>query len=152
MPPKKAAAGAGAPSVPDHFTASQLITRSSERYTPLRRAAVAINEERYAAREGKAWRKSALKPEERYYLWCCAGGCCMNTLCQAPLDEKTMTIEHVTPRVKSAAGTYDIHNMMVLCGTCNSKKGARRADAVAGYKGVPGSEVQDAYLRGGGYM
>jgi hypothetical protein len=151
MPPKKARAGAGAPPVPEHFTASELITRSSERYTPLRRVAIEINEELFQVRAGRTWRKSTLKPEEKYYLWCAQGGCCGNDGCKVSLDERSMTIEHLAPRSKCEEGIFDIRNMMVLCLRCNAKRGAKPARDVVGHDARLLSIAKTEYIQQGGF-
>jgi 5-methylcytosine-specific restriction endonuclease McrA len=34
-----------------------------------------------------------------------------------------MTIDHLVPKSMYTSGTWDIHNMTMLCHSCNSKKG-----------------------------
>jgi 5-methylcytosine-specific restriction endonuclease McrA len=121
------------PVVPTHFTPGAVVPHGTGAYERLRHRAEANNAERLDARDGKAWRKSALTDQEKYYLWSSQGGKCANTSCGIRLDEKTMTIEHVIPKSKMPEGTWDIRNMTVLCHTCNARKNAGTMPTGMGY-------------------
>lgn len=51
------------------------------------------------------------------------------TECRACGTEKNLHIDHVVPR--SAGGSDDLNNLQVLCGSCNSRKGAKIPEVLA---------------------
>ena len=128
--PKKAATpkvAAKTPAVPSKYGSP--IDKDSDEYKRLKHRAVAINQERLPERpaDPHAWAKHKLTDQEKYYLWNSQGGRCARSECRAPLDQRSMTIEHVVPKSQAPGLTWDIRNMTVLCMDCNRKKGARKA-------------------------
>jgi 5-methylcytosine-specific restriction endonuclease McrA len=105
----------------------------SDAYQRLKHRAIAINAEELAERPAEAakWRKSRLTDIERFYLWNSTGGLCGRKGCDVPLDETRMTIEHVVPKSQMPSATWDLRNLTVLCGRCNSKKGVKPCNEIA---------------------
>lgn len=114
------------PVPPSHYT-SRALVHNMDDYERLKHRAIAINADKMHQRVAHpdAWRKSALTDHEKYYLWNSQNGRCANTYCTTPLDERSMTIEHIIPKSGMHAGTWDIRNMTILCRSCNSTKGDR---------------------------
>ena len=133
--PATPATSRATPAVPTHFTSGAVISHGTDEYDRLKHRALAINAAKIDDRgaDPSKWRKSALTDQEKYYLWNSQGGRCANTSCCKALDEKSMTIEHIAPKSKMPAGTWDIRNMTVLCGSCNSRKGDRPMPTGMGY-------------------
>jgi 5-methylcytosine-specific restriction endonuclease McrA len=132
--PKKVATpkvSAKTPVVPTAY--GKPIDKDSDEYKRLKHRAVAINQEKLGDRpaDPHAWAKHRLTDQEKYYLWNSQGGKCARTECRTPLDQRSMTIEHVVPKSQAPALTWDIRNMTILCMDCNRKKGARKAPAAA---------------------
>jgi CRISPR/Cas system Type II protein with McrA/HNH and RuvC-like nuclease domain len=105
------------------------IDKDSDDYKRLKHRAIAINNEKLHHRPADyhAWSKQKLTNEEKYYLWNSQGGKCARTECRAPLNESSMTIEHIVPKSCAPELTWDIRNMTILCIDCNRKKGAKKA-------------------------
>ena len=125
--PRRPKTEAATPAVPAVFSPGQLLSPSGTDYKLLKHRAIANNVFTQEKHAGKAWSKQKLTEEERYYIWNAQGGNCANTTCRLPLDQKTMTIEHIVPKSKYEEGKWDIRNFTILCASCNSKKGAQHA-------------------------
>jgi 5-methylcytosine-specific restriction endonuclease McrA len=119
--------GGRTPAVPSAY--GRPINKDSDGYKRLKHRAMVINQDRLDERpsDPHAWSKQRLTSEEKYYLWNSQGGKCARSECRTPLDELSMTIEHVVPKSQAPGLTWDIRNMTILCMDCNRKKGDRRA-------------------------
>lgn len=110
------------PAPPPDFISCKRIHRDTDEFLRLQHRAVAINVERLEGRKDKAWRRSELTDDECFYLWCDVGGRCARLDCRKPLNETSMTVEHIIPQGGFAKGRWDLRNLTILCRTCNSKK------------------------------
>ena len=93
----------------------------------------ATRERRERILKGMLWSLYARKddqrifsPEQRLILWNSdAQRKCANPKCGKTLDWNNFTVDHILPHAKG--GRTRLANAQLMCGSCNSRKGAKRA-------------------------
>ena len=112
--------------IPTQYNPSCVLDKRTKAYHELKQDALNVNASKMDTRPDK-WSKGQLSDAEKFYLWNSQKGKCARVECQAPLDQRSMTIEHVEPKSKRPDLMWDIHNLTILCHSCNSKKCDRMA-------------------------
>jgi 5-methylcytosine-specific restriction endonuclease McrA len=67
-------------------------------------------------------------PPDEWGYWDCYLR--ISPLCQARVNEQTMSIEHMTPKSRGTKYRHDLNNIKPACVFCNNQKGSRTVESL----------------------